>query len=651
MTRKSSLASAAWPLVLVALVIASTLNPIADGDIWWHLAAGRKMVAQRGWLRVDPFTISAAGRPWPDLHWLFQLAVYGAYQMGGLVAIVVAKAALVGVGALVLFAAGKRHQPLAGWPVLMTLTLGAGVFCARHLVLARPVVFTLVFLALFLFVLEAYAAGAKPRVLYALPILQVVWVNTQGLFALGPAVIACWALGGVLAGRFGTPELPPRGGRTLAGILALTMLACVVTPFGVSALVLPLRLLGRLAPLEDNVFSTEIAENVSPLLLARHPGAEFGHFSWALALTSLSFLVARRRLHLGRAFVVLAFAGLACAANRNVLLFYWMAAPVVAWHLAPAVDSLLSRLPTWGRAASAVAPTVVLAVLVARAHAHETPIASPSPFRVPEGSVARLAQANASGRVFAADHYGGYIAWRLYPRYRPFIDTRLVLHTGEEYREFLGLLNHPERFDGFHRRQRFDHVILPAAFPDRYLNLIQHLAASPDWRLVFTDGSEVLFSRRDAANTGVGLDLEDPAVVNAIALDLETRLPGSTAPGRAARRHLARLLLLLGHGGRAEDVLTTLPLSDPETLALRARVRLLAGDLEAAGALAQQLMAATGDWPGSLDLLASIALARGDGEEALRFLRRSLAIDPFGLEANALLSRIEAEGQRAARAQ
>src|SRR5687767_10958892 len=57
-------------LVLILLAGAAALTPVADSDIWWHLAAGREMIARRGFLWVDPFSLGARGRPWIDLHWL-----------------------------------------------------------------------------------------------------------------------------------------------------------------------------------------------------------------------------------------------------------------------------------------------------------------------------------------------------------------------------------------------------------------------------------------------------------------------------------------------------------------------------------------------------------------------------------------------------
>src|SRR3954469_13579389 len=89
-------------LLLAAVVFAVGLTAIADGDIFWHLAAGRQMVAARALLRADPFSVSAFGRPWIDVHWLFQLGAYAVHAAGGLRGLVLAKAALAALGALVL---------------------------------------------------------------------------------------------------------------------------------------------------------------------------------------------------------------------------------------------------------------------------------------------------------------------------------------------------------------------------------------------------------------------------------------------------------------------------------------------------------------------------------------------------------------------
>src|SRR5882724_3814473 len=91
-------------LLLVTFAGAAIVGvaPSTDGDIWWHLAAGREMVARRALLWTDPFSVGAAGRPWIDVHRLFQLAVYAVHQCAGLAGLVWVKCALLGLGAVLM---------------------------------------------------------------------------------------------------------------------------------------------------------------------------------------------------------------------------------------------------------------------------------------------------------------------------------------------------------------------------------------------------------------------------------------------------------------------------------------------------------------------------------------------------------------------
>ena len=139
MSRLAPLLRSPWPLAVVLGVAAAStgLQPSADGDIWWHLAAGREMVARGALLFTDPFSVSAQGRPWADAHWLFQLAVYGVNQWLGLGGLVLVKCALIGVGASLLYFALEARRGSWARGVMVTLLM-AGLLAARSLLLVRP---------------------------------------------------------------------------------------------------------------------------------------------------------------------------------------------------------------------------------------------------------------------------------------------------------------------------------------------------------------------------------------------------------------------------------------------------------------------------------------------------------------------------------
>lgn len=646
-----------WASLLFVGTASAGLAPCGDGDVWWHLAAGREMWTTGDWLWSDPFSSGAAGRPWVDVHWLFQLALYSIHAGLGLAGLVVSKCLMLGAGAVTLLDA-VRGERLAAWirPLLVTL-LVAALVSARSLILVRPVIVTLLCMALFFRELEHFRIDAGWRRITRLTLIQLVWANCQGLSALGPALIAAYTAGSALDAKWGARGWWPFGrearsralpcpGRLMVALAACT-LASLATPFGWRGVALSKALFDRIVPTQNNVFAHSVAENVPPFHLEHWCGGELWHLPWAFALLAVALLVGGRRVRLSHALVLLGYGGLALLANRNVLLFYWVAAPIAALHLAGGAHRIARRLYArlghrLGRRAVLGVNALALAsmlVVSSVAAAREPATAAPGPFRVPAESVRKLAELPGEGAVFSADHYGGYLIWALYPRFRPYIDTRLVLRSPAEFAEYLALAGEPKRFDTFQQKHGFAYVVLPTAFPDRYLSLIEHLYRSPNWRLVYTDGTEVLFARSDlATNTW---DLGAEPTTDRILADLERRYAGQPRLLEAARLHLATLELVLREDTQAERVLSSMGSDEAE--ALLARARFVAGDVEAARAMAERQLARRRDDVRSLTLLSQIALNQGDLLGGLTLAQRALGIDPFDVEAASILGRLREE--------
>ncbi|HJX65440.1 MAG TPA: hypothetical protein VJ860_15975 [Polyangia bacterium] len=615
-----------------------SLGPISDGDIYWHLAAGREILHQRALLRFDPFTLSAAGRPWVDVHWLFQVGAYALYAISGFTGLAVAKAALVAGGATLLVRMAENSGGALARGVCAVAVLG-GLILDRHLVPLRPLIVTLVLLAVFLLALERLRTQPT-RTRWAwvvLPLAQIVWCNCQGLAPLGPLLVAMYLAGAWLSTR-GFRRWPfasedASSVRPLALVLGMCLLASFVTPYGLDALALPLRLLGRISQGRANVFSSEVAENIPPFVLERTAPELVWHFKWVLALLAAAIALFRPRFHLAHLLAIAAFLGLALMANRNLPLFYWVVAPILAIALAPGLQLLALRWLRQHRGTAVLATLLGGELLLAGLVLSREPApGSPTPFHFPVESARRLAGMRATGPVFAADQHGGYLTFAV-PSLRPYIDTRLVLHTEKEYADYLALFDDPARFDALNARENFGAVVLTTAYPDRYLGLIWHLADSADWRLAYTDGYELLFLRE-----GPALALGERATVDVILDELAARFGGHAQVVELARLHLARLLVVLGQSRQAEYVLAAL--ASRPAAQLRARAHFAAGELRAAEALARILLLQDPRDLRSLALLAEIASTEGQPGRAGEWLRRALAINPYDPEARSIAERI-----------
>jgi len=144
----------AWSLwsALVAAVAAASLQKIRSFDYWWHLRTGQ-LIAETGAIpTTDPYTFSAEGARWIDIHWLFQLALRGVYGLSGHEAVVFAKLALVFVLIGLIARIGHRRGREFITVLGLTLMLVAG----SDRFMPRPEMLSFVLLAAVMTVLHRF---------------------------------------------------------------------------------------------------------------------------------------------------------------------------------------------------------------------------------------------------------------------------------------------------------------------------------------------------------------------------------------------------------------------------------------------------------------------------------------------------------------
>ena len=234
--------SDAWTVPLLVglgvycVALAGARALLNDGDTISHVAIGRWILAHRAIPFHDPFTFTARGRSWVPHEWLSELVfavLYDRLGWGG----VVAAAGLSAATAFVLLTRalamtlGPRRAAIGA---LAAFALTESHFLARPHVLAWPLL--VVWMAR---VIGARDAGRVPSLLL-LPIM-ILWCNLHGGFVVGLFFAGLLAAEAVLAA--------PAAGRlaALAGwgtFLACSTLAALVSPNGVSGLLLPFKMLG-----------------------------------------------------------------------------------------------------------------------------------------------------------------------------------------------------------------------------------------------------------------------------------------------------------------------------------------------------------------------------------------------------------------------
>jgi len=104
--------------VLLATMLVMFTSNLGAYDLWWHLKAGELIVQTGRVPRCDPFSFTAAGRPWTYHSWLAGVVLYLVHAAGGAAGLVALKAALtslaLGLAWVAARAAGSGSGPCLG---------------------------------------------------------------------------------------------------------------------------------------------------------------------------------------------------------------------------------------------------------------------------------------------------------------------------------------------------------------------------------------------------------------------------------------------------------------------------------------------------------------------------------------------------------
>jgi tetratricopeptide (TPR) repeat protein len=118
----------------------------------------------------------------------------------------------------------------------------------------RPETLTLLYLSIFLAVVTRW--DRYPAWAMVLPLVQVAWVNSQGLFVFGPIILVCGLIDSLLRPGAFAPDRR-RWWRFMGVAGAATLAACLVNPYGITGALYPIQLASTMS---NPVFSRSIGE-------------------------------------------------------------------------------------------------------------------------------------------------------------------------------------------------------------------------------------------------------------------------------------------------------------------------------------------------------------------------------------------------------
>jgi len=502
-------------IVILILVQVNMSGQLRDPDIWLHLKAGENILKTQTVPQVDIFSIAVSGKPWIDHSWLVQVIFYLIFNAGGPDALIALSAFIVTLAFLLLFFTYFRKKQDLTFIIAMLFLTAAAAHMRFNI---RPENFSVLFFSIFLLVLTRLK---ESKFIFILPFIEMFWVNCHGFFVLGPMLLGIFIIGEFLkrstflpaewstVGLFSNKAL-----RNLILVFFLSCLATLVNPYGLKGALYPLGIMTASAT-NLSIFYKYIQELMPVWQAHSDLGMDVSMYC-AFALVSFAtFLVNYKKINISHLIIWIILLVLSAKINRNIMYFSFVAFIVSTDNLLRKFDFNKLDFSRRSRKLIYLASIIVTASIIfsgvkninIRLDRHyyvfeeyqtKSALLGFAKNEYPQKGAEFILKNNLPPNIYNLFDYGHFLIYKLYPKYKVFIDGRTELYGKDFFDDYLKTREaNDQTIKTQFKKYNINTVIL---FGRDIYELAAYFYKNPDWALVFFSDESVIFIRKTPQN-------------------------------------------------------------------------------------------------------------------------------------------------------
>ncbi len=464
---------------------------LTTADLGRHIKNGEMLLQDSSVLSENLYSYTHPDFKWVNHHWASGVLAYAAWKLFGFVGIQVIFILLSFATLAVFLFSGKSY---AGWGIAGLLTL-ATISLLGERTEVRPEVISYLFAGLFFLLLCRYRDSPDIRnskLIWLLPLIEILWVNTHVYFLLGPLIIGAFLLESLLVRRVVFF-------RILSVFLGV-LFAMLINSFGVRAVT-------AAATIFQN-YGYRLAENQPVWFMEKlMPEPNFLVFKLLFLLLLLSFIGAAirnwRAVRLSNLFVGAGMSIMAWFAIRNLALFGLFFIPVAAAN-ARIIFGNQTRNHTLISVAAFCA-AVVCIIFTLFGIPRYFPYWREFGLGLETGnsrSIEFLFEQKIQGPIFNNYDIGGYLIFYLFPKEKVFVDNRPEAYPVAFFTDlYIPMQEKEEKWR--EALSRYDFNVIVFAYHDATPWAQQFLTTrikDAEWAPVFVDGRVLVLLRRTEKN-------------------------------------------------------------------------------------------------------------------------------------------------------
>jgi tetratricopeptide (TPR) repeat protein len=498
---KIQTAVAVTSLFIILFIVA--FGKASFNDFWWHLAIGKWMFVNGSFLKQEIFSLAFEGKEWLNNTWLYDGLIYLIHKATGFWGLNILRLVVfIGTYWLLYKASSIKYKiPVVFGTAVLLFTIPM----IRNFY--RPEILSPLFVAAYLFILYNFQYR-KSYLIYLIPILELIWVNSHGGFPVGIILIGIFFGSELLRSiisyknNFSAMLMERPQIKTYFGVLAASVLATLINPYGYKLYTF---VINMLADQETLTFVAEWSPLSWTVFLDANLNSRlaFVLIGW-LALFLLIFMITRIWR---QSYKVIPF--LKYFQYEDVLIFSFFLLSAIKYvrgmHVFTIVAAVLvlKNLPNWPRLYKTVTkgiifnPILLLIILTFTVVHYEklTLNTGPTSQQQPIESISFIKENKIKGNYINKYADGGNLIWLLYPEYKIFMDGRSANVYDTSYYWYYRHLSSDDIRNKLIKDYNINFAIIPHSW-----NLADELEESGEWKLVFFDNHSSVYLLDNEAN-------------------------------------------------------------------------------------------------------------------------------------------------------
>jgi len=468
---------------------------LVTADLGRHLKNGEIFLSNLKPIETNFYSYIQPNYPTINHHWLsgviFQL-IYRATNFVGLHLFFI----ILSIFTLAIFL--KTALKKANLLILVLVALLAIPLLAQRREI-RPEVFSYLFSGIFFYFLLLYQKTRQKKFLYPLPFLQLFWVNLHIYFFVGLGLIGLTILSSIVKKMSQVKKF--RIDFFVILVLILSIIACLVNPFGAKSVLAPLTIF--------NDYGYRLVENRPVWFiekLIKNPN--FTIFKIAFLITTISYVWLFLKKKPVEPFFLFIFSLTSVAgwlAIRNFTLFGLFLIPVLSQNLTLLLPREAKESFGKSKWLTMLMIFLFLPLVIFNALQKEffgIPELGFGVYQQDDASMVFVKNNNLKGPIFNNYDIGGYLIFHLFPQEKVFVDNRPEAYSVSFFKDlYIPIQEEEEKWQKVNEEYQFNLIIFSHhdATPWGQKFLIARIK-DKDWVSVFADEKVIIFLKNNQEN-------------------------------------------------------------------------------------------------------------------------------------------------------